>query len=60
MTADEAAWRFLLDLQTADGGFAYAPSGPPNALCTSEAATLLGLMAHGDVPSPAGLGRAGA
>jgi hypothetical protein len=54
---DDAPWRFLFGLQVA-GGYAYIPGGPPNALCTAEAATLLGLVVDHQVQMPAGLDRA--
>lgn len=55
-SADASSWGFLLSLQRGDGGFAYTLEGPSNALCTAEAATLLGLALHGQVPLPGDLG----
>lgn len=49
-----AAWDFLLALQRDDGGFAYQPDGPANALCTAEVAALIGDAVHGRVPGPVG------
>lgn len=52
IAAPQAAWDFLLGLQLDDGSFAYSPGGAGNALCTAEAATLLGLAQAVDVVAP--------
>lgn len=48
----DAAWAFQLGLQRPDGSFAYTPGGPANALCTAEAAALLGLRDAGRLADP--------
>lgn len=55
LAAEPAAWEYLLGLQRDDGGFAYAAGGDANTLCTAEAAVLLGMAVHREVPLPAGL-----
>jgi hypothetical protein len=40
--APATAWQSLAGLHQSDGGFAYQAGQPSNALCTAEAATLLG------------------
>ncbi|HUR25148.1 MAG TPA: prenyltransferase/squalene oxidase repeat-containing protein [Candidatus Thermoplasmatota archaeon] len=53
MPAPRGDWDFLVSLQRPDGSFAYTPGGPGNALCTSEAATLLAMaQAHQVVVPP--------
>ncbi|MFA5943293.1 MAG: prenyltransferase/squalene oxidase repeat-containing protein [Candidatus Thermoplasmatota archaeon] len=49
---DAQAWEFLLGLQQADGGVAYQPGQPSNALCTAEAAALFADAAAGRIPAP--------
>lgn len=48
----ETQWRFLLELQNEDGGFAFQAGGASNALCTAEVATLLALDGAGRLSDP--------
>ncbi len=53
--APTAPWAYLLGLQNPDGGFSYTPGGPSNALCSFEAATLLGMAVVHEVQIPPSL-----
>lgn len=46
------AWPWLLDLQSASGGFSYQAGGSANPLCTAEAVTALGDALQGRAAAP--------